>query len=726
MRQFTQINRRLKLQTAAGQDKLQLIGFSGLEEMSRPFRFSLDLVSNQHNIKPADIVGTRMSFAIVMPDAAETERWFDGFVSRFSYCGTDDRANASQYQAEVVPWIWFMGRTSDCRIFQNRSIVEIVREVLGDCPHCNFDDTTLDTGSYPKLEYCVQYRETDLAFVSRLLERAGIFYFFRHRNGEHKLVLGDSKSAYVECLEKDVTLYSSIGEAQDRDMLISWRRQAEFRSGAIASTDYNFKTPTTNLRTAASTAMPHTGTHEYELFEYPGNYPNTADGDQMVNVRIEEQESLHDVVNGTSRCCTFHAGGHFTVSHHYNEAESGRAWTLIGVKHEASLAGSYVSTTNGNGHVNTDAADVSYSNDFVCIPAETIFRPAQLTPRPVVGGLQTAIVVGERGQDIQVDDFGRIRLQFFWDRRGNKRADASRWVRVAQSWAGPGYGTWFLPRVGNEVVVAYEDGDPDRPLVVGSVYHNDNKIPFLQPGNKTQSGIKSRSTQDGSSSNFNEIRFEDKKGSEELYVQAEKDKKVLVKNNNSETIQNCETLSVSVNRTKSIGKNETTSVGVDRTETVGSNETISIGANRTEKVGANETITIAANRTENVGANEAVTIGANKTETVGGMRALTISLADAESIGLAKALSIGAAYQVSVGGLMNETVGALKMVQVGGNSSEVVGGDKSISASGNMTGSATEIALSAKTKLVLSCGASTIELTPSLITIKSPLVKINC
>src|SRR5688500_7639805 len=226
-------------------------------------------------------------------------------------------------------------------------------------------------------------------------------------------------------------------------MLIAWVRRAEFNSGAVASTDYNYKTPSTDLKTSTSTRMPLAGASEYELFEYPGNYPTTAIGDPFVNVRMEEQEATHDAVVGRSHCCTFHSGGRCTVEKHYSAAAQGRAWVLVSVRHEAALGGAYVTDsgmTGGNGAAESDNA--SYTNEFLCIPADTTYRPPRRTPRPVVGGLQTAVVVGVGGQEIQVDDLGRIRLQFFWDRKGGKKADASRWVRVAQAWAGPGYGSW--------------------------------------------------------------------------------------------------------------------------------------------------------------------------------------------------------------------------------------------------------------------------------------------
>jgi type VI secretion system secreted protein VgrG len=719
-RQFSQVNRRLQFQcAAAGDDVLQLIAFTCVEEMSRPFAFTLELIANSQSVNPASLVGQRASFCIIMPDEADTHRWFDGFITSFSYHGSDDRADSSRYHAEISPWIWFMGRTTDCRIFQNVSILDVVREVMNECPNACFDDSRVNAEAYPKLEYIVQYRESDLDFVSRLLERAGIYYYFMSEEGQHKLILADSASGYVNCAQSEATFHSMTSTTSDEDLLIDWEHRIAFRTGTAASTDYNYTTPSTNLRTSASTTMPVAGTADYEHFEYPGDYLDTSYGDKVVNLRLEETEATYDTATGKSRYCTFHAGGQFTVEKHYNAQEQGKSWTLLSVRHEVTLGGTYMASTGAFGHgPSGESEGTMYINEFTCIPSQTAFRPPRLTERPNVGGLQTAIVVGESGQEIQVDNLGRIRLQFFWDRRGNKKADASRWVRVAQTWAGAGFGAWFLPRVGHEVVVAFEEGDPDRPLVVGCVYHAENKVPYDQPANKTQSGIKTRSSYGGGANNFNELRFEDLKGSELLYVQAEKDRQVLVKNNNTENVNVDEALTVGNNRTKNVVKNETTTIGVDRTEKVGNNEQITIGTNRTENVGSNEQITIGANRTENVGSNEQITIGSNRTENVGSNEQITIGADRTESVGNNEQITIGAKRTTSVGSDDSLTVG--------GNASVSVSGDISVSGDGKGSGTAMQITITAQTQLTLQCGASQIVLTPAMITIQGPLVKINC
>ena len=352
------------------------------------------------------------------------------------------------------------------------------------------------------------------------------------------------------------------------------------------------------------------------------------------------------------------AAGKFTLALHEIEGEQGKNYVITDISFFAQENSYDIAT--GGGRV--------FNNQFYCIPATTLYRPKRRLQKPRVHGAQTAIVVGPPGEEIYTDEFGRIKVQFHWDRVGGNDENSSCWLRVAQQMAGRQWGAIFLPRIGHEVVVSFLEGDPDQPLVTGCVYNADNMPPYELPANKTQSGWKTRSTTGGSSANFNEIRFEDKKGSESLTIHAEKDQNISVEND------------------------ETTSIGNDRTESVGNNESITIGNDRTENVGANENITIGGNRTESVGSNESITIGSNRTEMVGSNESITIGVNKAETVGAAKELSIGGGYQVSVGAAMNETVGGakaeeiggVKSVNVGGSSSENIGKDKSVSAGKKM------------------------------------------
>ena len=320
-----------------------------------------------------------------------------------------------------------------------------------------------------------------------------------------------------------------------------------------------------------------------------------------------------------------------------------------------------------------EGAGADFTCSFTAMSSKEPYRPRRGTPKPFVQGPQTAIVVGPEGDEIYTDNFGRVKVQFHWDRLGKQDQNSSCWMRVSHPWAGKNWGMVAIPRIGQEVIVDFLEGDPDRPIITGRVYNAEQMPPYELPANKTQTGIKTRSSLSGTPANFNEIRFEDKKGAEQLFIHAEKNQDIEVENDEThwvghdrrKTIDHDETTHVKHDRTETVGNNETIAIGVNRTETVGNNETISIGVNRTEQVGANETITIGANRTETVGANESVTIGGNQTETV--------AIAKAETVGAAKALTIGAAYQVSVGAAMNTTVGLSQSEQVGITKSVIVG-----------------------------------------------------
>jgi type VI secretion system secreted protein VgrG len=309
----------------------------------------------------------------------------------------------------------------------------------------------------------------------------------------------------------------------------------------------------------------------------------------------------------------------------------------------------------------------SYRNQFTCLKKDVPFRPVRRTPRPVIPGAQTAVVVGPSGEEIHTDEHGRIKVQFHWDREGKHDDRASCWIRVAQSWAGPGWGALYLPRMGQEVVVEFLEGDPDQPLVTGSVYNGANPPPLSLPGDKTRSTLRTESSPGGGGSN--ELRYEDAKGSEEIYLHAQKDLNVVVENDQTATVGGNQTLDVSGNRSRSIGGSQSLTVAKDDTSTIGGSQTLAVGANRTTTVGGAHS--------ETVGGDQSVSVGATQT--------VTVAMASAESVGLAKALNVGGAYAVTVGAAMNEIVGGLKSEEVGGAKVEVVGGKKTETVAGSRT-----------------------------------------
>jgi type VI secretion system secreted protein VgrG len=513
---YTQERRPLEVFTPLGKDVLLLRAFTGQEAMSRLFTYQLEMLSSNHAITAKDIVGKSVGWGV----KRETKplRYFNGFVNRFTAGGLSLKGLRT-YRAEVVPWLWFLTRTTDCRIFQNKTAPEIIEQIFSDLGQTDYDSQV--KGTYVKRDYCVQYRETDFDFVSRLMEEEGIFYFFRHDKNKHTLVLADKKFVHKDLPEKDVEFATGSLEA---DHVSRWEHHYAFRSGKWSQTDYNFETPSTSLMASVSTSISLTGNSKLDLYDYPGGHAKKADGDALARVRIEEEEVHHDVVEGASTCATFATGGKFTLKkHHSCPSEAGKSFVLTAVMHSA---------RDSSYSPGADAAE-EYGNTFTCIPADVPFRPARVTPRPVVKGPQTAVVVGPKGEEIYTDKYGRVKVQFFWDREGKKDENSSCWIRVAESWAGKNWGVVFNPRIGQEVVVDFLEGDPDRPLITGGVYNAEQMPPYELPKQQTQSVVKTRSSKGGSTETFNELRFEDKKDNEEIYFHAEKDFNRVVENNDT-------------------------------------------------------------------------------------------------------------------------------------------------------------------------------------------------
>lgn len=523
MASYIQQNRRLMIETPLGKDVLLLTGFQGREEMSRLFTFDLQLVSESDSLAVKDIVGKNVTFAVKRID--DELRHFNGFVSRFAYVGRTDRL--SLYSAKVVPWFWFLTRTADCRIFQNKDVKEIVEQIFSDLGFTHFETGELK-GKYAKREYCVQYRETDFNFVSRLLEEEGIFYYFRHENGKHVMVLADTKQAYQDAVEKEVEMLATKGGVSGADHILSWEHSYEYRPGKWAHTDYNFETPSTNLAAKTSTLIDLENITKFEMYDYPGLYSKKADGESLVKIRMQEEEAPYDTVQGASICTTFGPGYKFTLKEHDKASEAGKPFVTTIIEHRAT-SDPFESSSGAN-----DSDGFSYRNNFVCIPSTVVFRPARLTPKPVIHGSQTAVVVGPAGEEIFTDKYGRIKVQFHWDREGKKDDKSSCWVRVSQPWAGKGWGAIAIPRIGHEVVVSFLEGDPDRPLITGSVYNAELMPPYPLPDNKTMTAIKSSSSKGGAG--FNEIRIEDKKGEEQIFVHGQKDVDIRILNDCKETI----------------------------------------------------------------------------------------------------------------------------------------------------------------------------------------------
>jgi type VI secretion system secreted protein VgrG len=425
----------------------------------------------------------------------------------------------------------------------------------------------------PKLEYCVQYRETDFHFISRLLEANGIFYYFRHERDKHTLVLSDQKAAYKDCAEKEVDFALSTPSVRQ---ITRWEHQYTLCPGKWTQTDYNFETPSTNLLTGTSGASELAGNEKYEIFDYPGHYSKKSDGDSGTRLRMEEEETAVDMVTGAGNCSSFTPGSKFTLKTHESPGERGKSYVITMVRHSA----------EDNSYTAGMGREQLYSNSFTCIPDSVTFRPLRATPRPAIQGPQTAIVAGKDGEEIYVDKYGRIKVQFFWDRQGKKDENSSCWVRVAENWAGKSWGTIFLPRIGQEVVVEFLDGDPDRPIVTGRVYNAEQMPPYELPKNQTQSTIKTRSYK-GSTTNFNELRFEDRKGSEQVFLHSERDMDWRVKNDSREFVGRDRHLVIKGSRSELLEKDQHTQIKGERREKIAKDLSVQVDGKRQDKVGGN-------------------------------------------------------------------------------------------------------------------------------------------
>jgi type VI secretion system secreted protein VgrG len=535
MAAYTQDKRLTAVTTPLGKDVFLLTAFAGQEDMSRLFFYQLDFLSEKDNLAAKDIVGKEVGWVVNRAD--KEPRYFHGVVSRFATGGLLTRG-LRQYRAVVVPWLWFLTRTTDCRIFQEKTAPDIIQQIFKDLGFSAFELKL--TASYVKRQYCVQYRETDFNFVSRLMEQEGIFYFFRHEKAKHTLVLADQKTAYKDCPEKEVVY--SVGSTLPSH-LTRWEHGYEFRSGKYAQKDYNFETPSTDLMTKSTTVVPLPDNKKFEIYDYPGDYRQKAEGGELTKIHMEEEEVAYDVVEGESTCSTFTPGGKFVLKKYDFAAEEGKGYVITSVRHSARNTSYTAGGPEGE----------DYRNSFTCIPDSVTFRPARSTPRPVVQGPQTAVVVGPANEEIYTDKYGRVKVQFHWDREGKKDDKSSCWIRVAENWAGKNWGIVFNPRIGQEVIVDFLEGDPDRPIITGRVYNAEQMPPYELPANQTQSGIKTRSSKEGTTANFNEIRFEDKKDKEEFVIHAERNLSETVEVNESVSIGNDQTIHVFHNRSVTVG-----------------------------------------------------------------------------------------------------------------------------------------------------------------------------
>ncbi len=600
--------RSIEVLSPVGGDAVVLERMSGSEALGRLFEFSVDLLSTKEDLDLTAAVGKGLTVAMTMGD--NPPRYFNGVVTRFSQVAwTGDRF---RYRAEIRPWLWLLSRRSDSRIFQNKTVPDVLAEIFEQHGVSGVvDDKTLDAKNYKPHEYLVQYNETDFNFVSRLMEQAGISYYFEHRIDSHTMVLFDGLISNDAPLV--VPFFSGDGggaDAQSHEHIGAWSVGAQIEPGAITAKEFDFKNPMAPLLSARVDPGPGAD-GQMEMFEYPGLYIDHDAREAYVARKLEEEKLDVEQAHGAGNARSLGAGTVFTLTDYPWSAQN-KQHLVIAASYEL-VATDYAS---GAGDAQSD-----YTINFFAIDAKRQYRTPMVTPRPRVAGPQTAIVCGPKGEEIftDPDGYGRVKVQFHWDRADRKGEDRSCWVRVSQTWAGSKWGAIHIPRVGQEVIVDFLEGDPDRPIITGRVYNNSQPVPYTLPENKTQSGIKSRSTPQGGPDNFNEIRFEDKKGSEELHIQAERDQSTHVKRNQS--------ISVDGDRSVSVGGNESVSVTGTRTSTIHKKDKLTCDAERELWVTGTDLEDVTGHRTEKDHGGREVTVeqgdaltvvGSDKTDTIHG------------------------------------------------------------------------------------------------------------
>lgn len=543
-----QTGRLISLSTPLGEDVLLLTGFTGHEAISRLFEFHLTALSEETSIDFTKIIGQSVTINVTQYD--DSLRYFNGIVGHFAFTGRD--GDTSRYELRVVPRLWTLTRYADCRIFHNMRAADIIQQVLSER---GIDFEAALTGNYKALEYCVQYRETDFNFISRLMEQFGIFYFFQHENGQHTMKLADSASAHQPCPGQNSAGYNlASGGLDAEDVVNSWTMGQELRSGKYSLTDYNFTTSASDISASESTIYSVAGNDSQEMFDYPGLYGTSSDGQNMAKLRMQEEEAAHKAGYGSSVCRAFTTGYKFNLKDHPLR-EMNATYVLTEIQHVASIGGTY--RTDGQ------AGADSYSNHFSCIPADLLFRPPRVTAKPFVQGPQTAKVVGKSadqdeaddqetggdGEEIWVDKWGRVLVHFPWDR---KKA-TSCWMRVSQDWAGQGWGMINIPRVGQEVIVSFLEGDPDRPVITGRVYNDVQTVPYKLPDYGTRTTLRTSSSTGGGTEHYNELRFEDKKNSEQVFIRGEKDFDTRIVNDTREWVGNNRSLIVTKDQMEQTG-----------------------------------------------------------------------------------------------------------------------------------------------------------------------------
>ncbi|KFE67594.1 type VI secretion system Vgr family protein [Hyalangium minutum] len=618
-------------------DTLVVVRFTGREALSCPYDFQLEFFARDGQVlELAELSNTQVLLTIRLGEVPL--RHVHGWVRQAEALGRI--GGRWHYRVRVRPKLERLRQTQDSRIFQELTVPDIVKALLGEW---RVEHRFLLSRSYAVREYCVQYRESDFAFISRLLEEEGIFYFFEHAEDGHTLVLGDVSNAHVALPGGPVLpLRPEDGRAHDEEFISRLERVHRLRPGEVMLRDFDFKKPGLDLSTRSSSVE---GLRVLELYDYPGAYVAPGEGQGLVRTRMEEKAQGARTYTGRSVCPRLAPGYLFEA-----ESPGEGTWAGFYLVEEVVHSGQQPDTLGA-----PETLGEVYHNDFRALPKGVPFRPMRVTPRPRIPGIQTATVSGPASEEIHTDEYGRIKVQFHWDREGQHNERSSCWMRVGQGWGGLGWGAVYLPRIGQEVVVRFLEGDPDRPLIAGTVYNGGNAAPYGLPGDKTKTTLKSSSSLGGAG--FNEVRSEDSAGKEEIFTHAQKDESLITENDKSQEVRGYEDLLVKKDRSLCVEWNQELTVELNDSNLIEGNQRLRVSGNRST--------TTHENHGESVQGNQGITVGSNFTSMV--------NQATTEGVGAAKALTIGGGYSINVGLGMAETTGGLKAVEVGAAMIELVG-----------------------------------------------------
>ena len=645
-----------------GDDAFRFRRMHGREELGRLPEYRVELMRSQRlePVAAEKLLGTQATVKLLRVNGEF--RYVNGWITAVDLGGAAGRYDL--YRVELRPWLWHLTLGADCRIFQDKTVVDIVQAVFGDYSNANVDITKL-AGTPRTRPYCVQYRESDYSFISRLLEEDGLWYYFSHDERQHTMVLCNDASAHVALREGSLTWSHAGTENQKReDIITTWRFKQQLRSLKFVHDDYDEEAPTKVLLQSDDRSVSYPKPGDLEVYDwpgtyaYPGNAGNAAQGSAVAKTGVDRFEGGHVVASAASPCRSLAAGSTFDFKEHPSHAGP---YLVTGLVFEIDI---------GDEEAGEASRGFGFTSRVQVVPKAARYAPEARTPKPIVRGPQTATVVGPAGDEIHTDKFGRIKVHFRWDRVGPKNEQSTCFIRVSTPWASKAYGMISLPRIGDEVVVSFLEGNPDRPLVTGSVYNGDNMPPYPLPAQATVSGIRSRSSKSGGAANFNELRFDDKAGDEYVWLRAEKNFHRLVKN--------------------------------DATDEVGQNQQVEVGKNITTSVGESYDIAIGKAAQIDVGADTGVNVGGDMNVAVNGGTSLAIGAALDLQVGAAAALTSGAAMEVNAGSSF--TVNGATTVHIKAAAGVVIDGGVS---------------------LTIKAGGSFIVIDPSGVSIVGPMVKNN-